>query len=187
VEAARRVDDHRPEPALCRSADGLAADLQRGLDRVADDRDPELGPERPELVDRRRPVDVGRRQERVLALPLEVPAELGCQGRLARALEPYQQDDGRRLRGHREAVAAAAEQLDHFVVDDLDDLLAGRDGAKHLLARGLGPDLLDEGPDDLEVDVRLQEGDAHLAERLLDVLLAEPSVAPEAVEDGREA
>ena len=73
---------------------------------------------------------------------------------------------------HGQPVRGAAEQLDQLVVDDLHDLLARGEALEDLLPDGLLADALDEGPDDLEVDVGLEEGDAHLAERLLDVLLA---------------
>ena len=59
----------------------------------------------------------------------------------------------------------------------------GREALEDLVPDGLLADTLDEGADDLEVDVGLEEGDAHLAERLLDVLLAQAAGAPEAVEN----
>src|SRR5207247_11446526 len=45
------------------------------------------------------------------------------------------------------------------------------------------PHAVDEGADDLEVDVGLQESDAHLAQGLLDVLVRQAATAAQAVED----
>ena len=77
----------------------------------------------------------------------------------------------------------AAQQIDQLAVDDLHHLLARGEAPEDLVPHGLLADPLDEGPDDLEVDVGLEEGDPHLPERLLDVLLGEAAGAPEAVED----
>ncbi len=37
-----------------------------------------------------------------------------------------------------------AEGLDQFVADDLDDLLAGREGSQHFLSDGFGLDVVDQ-------------------------------------------
>ena len=84
---------------------------------------------------------------------------------------------------HRQPMSAAAEQLHQLAVHHLHDLLRGRDRREDVLADGLLPDAVDEGADHLEVDVRLQERDAHLAERLLDVLLGQAAAPAELVED----
>src|SRR2546428_8388568 len=55
---------------------------------------------------------------------------------------------------------------------------------QHVLADRPHPHPLDELADDLEVDVRLQERHANLAQGFLDVLLGEASAASETVEDG---
>src|SRR6059036_2626756 len=86
--------------------------------------------------------------------------------------------------GHRLSPATAAEQFDQLAVDDLDDLLGGRERGQHILADRPHPHPLDELADDLEVDVRLQESHANLAQGFLDVLLGEASAASETVEDG---
>ena len=83
-----------------------------------------------------------------------------------------------------QAVPAAAEQLDQLVVHDLDDLLARRERLEHVLPDGLLADAVDEALDDLEVDVGLEQRHAHLAQRLLDVVLGQPAAAAEPVEDG---
>ncbi len=84
-------------------------------------------------------------------------------------------------------VPRAAEQLDELIVDDLDDRLARRQRLEDVLADGLFADAVDEALDDLEVDVGLEEGDAHLAEGLDDILLRQPAESAEPVENTREA
>ena len=184
VQAPRRVEDERREPARGRLLTRLPADRERRLPGGADDGDPELGAERPELVLRRRPLRVRGGEQRVLALLSVQTRQLRSRRGLARALEADEHDHRRRVRGRGEPVAAAAEQLDQLAVDDLHHLLGRRERREHVPADRLGPDALDEGPDDLEVDVRLEERHAHLAEGFLDVVLRQPAAAAELVEDG---
>ena len=142
---------------------------------IAQDRNAEGRAERLELVDGRGPVHVGGGENRVLALFLEQPRELGGGGGLARALQADQHDDGGRMRRHRQAMRRAAQQGHQLVVDDLHHLLPRRQRLEDVLADGLFADALDEGLDDLEVDVGFEEGDPHFAEGLLDVLLRQPA------------
>ena len=65
--------------------------------------------------------------------------QLGGRRRLARALQPDQHDDRRRVRRRGQPVPAAPEQLDELVVDDLDDLLGRRERLEDVLADGLAP------------------------------------------------
>src|SRR5262249_50724711 len=55
------------------------------------------------------------------------------------------------------------------------------------LTDGLLADPLDEAPGDLEVDVRLEEGNAYFTEGLDDILLRQPAITTEPVEDAGEA
>ena len=56
-----------------------------------------------------------------------------------------------------------------FFVDDLDDLLSGREAFEHLAADGAVGDGLDEVLDHHEVDVRFQQGELDLAHGFLHV------------------
>ena len=47
--------------------------------------------------------------------------------------------------------------LDQFIADNLDDLLARRQRRRHLLADGLGLNVIDELLDDLEIDVGFKQ------------------------------
>jgi hypothetical protein len=72
------------------------------------------------------------------------------------------------------------------VVDDLDDLLAGRDRLQHLGADGPLAHLVGEGAHDLERDVGLEQRAAHLAQRGVDVLLGQRAPAGQTREDAGE-
>ena len=80
-----------------------------------------------------------------------------------------------------------AEHLDQRVVDDLDDLLAGRDRAQHLLADRLLGRLVDELADHRQRDVGLEQGDPDLAHRRAHVGLVQRAAAAQAVEDAAQA
>ena len=82
--------------------------------------------------------------------------------------------------------ALAAERLDHHVVDDLDDLLAGGDGAQHLGADGAFADLGDEVAHHRQGHVGVEQGEADFAQRFGDVGLAQRAAAAQAVEDAGE-
>ena len=79
-----------------------------------------------------------------------------------------------------------AQHLHELVVDDLDDLLAGRDRTDHLGPDGARPHLVGEGAHDLERHVGLEQRAADLAQRRVDVLLGQRAAARETVEDGGE-
>ena len=64
-------------------------------------------------------------------------------------------------------------------MDDLHDLLAGRQALEDLLAKRLLADARDEVADDREVDVGLEQREADLAHRTRDRLLVELSLLPE--------
>ena len=74
------------------------------------------------------------------------------------------------------------EHRDQLVVDDLDDLLAGVRLSQHLGADGPLAHAADEVLDDLEVDVGLEQRQAHLAHGDIDVRLADPAAAGELAE-----
>ena len=79
-----------------------------------------------------------------------------------------------------------AQDLHHFVVDDLDHLLRRRKRAEHFLPHRLHLDRLHQLLDDLEVDVGLQQRDANLFERALHVLGSELALAAKVLENALE-
>ncbi len=76
-----------------------------------------------------------------------------------------------------------AEHAHELVMHDLDDHLARRDGAHHLLADGLLLHPVDERAHHVERDVGLEQRAAHLAHGLADVGLGQRAAPRQLVED----
>ena len=188
VEPAGGVEDHDVAAGLRRLGDAARADLGRAAALLGVDGHVHLRADHLQLLDRRGPLDVGRDEERLLRLLLaQVEAELRAGGRLARALEADHHHDGRTAVVPADLlVLAAAEQRDHLVVDDLDELVARRDAREARQPDRLLPDARDERVDHLERDVRLEERRPDLADPFLDVGFGQPS-AGEAGEEPAES
>ena len=139
-------------------------------------------PERLELIDRGGTIDVGGDEARRPALALELARELGGGGRLTGALQADHHDDGRRNGAELEPLAPLAEHRGELVVDDLDELLAGRNGAQLRDADGLLLDALEELARELEVDVGLEQDATDLAEPFFDVGFGEDAATAQARE-----
>ena len=74
-----------------------------------------------------------------------------------------------------------AHQCDQFVVDDLDQHLTRGQAAHHLLAQRLLAYLVDELAHHRQGDIGLQQGHAHLAQGVLDVVLGQATLATQIV------
>src|SRR5688572_14165575 len=98
--------------------------------------------------------------------------ELRGRRRLARALEPAEEDDDRGT-AEDELRVARAHEVGELLVHDLDDLLARLEALEDVLAGGAFAHRPHELLDDLEVDVRLEQGEADLARGARDGLLVE--------------
>ena len=189
VETARRVHDHRIEPERRRLGDRAF----RARDRIEHARrivnaHARLLSDDGQLLNRRRALHVGGDEHGMLALLRQPLRELARRGRLARALQPEHQHDAGPLARRLQSPFGAPEERDHLVADDLDDFLRGRQAAQDVLPRlhrvhRPVADAVDECLDDLEVDVGLQERQADLAQRGLDVLGREPRFAAKTLED----
>ena len=66
--------------------------------------------------------------------------------------------------GEIQAGVLGTEQVNEFVVDDFNDLLAGLDTLDDFSADGLGFDAFDEIAGDLEIDVGFEQGHADFAQ-----------------------
>jgi len=118
-----------------------------------------------------------------VALGLQPLRELARERRLAGALEAGQHDDRRRVLRVPDEPGLAAEDVDELLVDDLDDLLGRVQRLADLLARGPLLDRADEGLDDRQRDVRLEQRDPDLAGRRVDVGVGQPALAAQRRED----
>ena len=177
LEAAGGIDDDDVLARLGGLRDSVARDRDRVL-RAGVDGNLDLPAELLELLDRGRPLEVGRDQRGLLALLAQEERELGGSGRLARALKAREQDDGRRPAGERELRAAASHQRGQLLVDDLHDLLPRRQALQDVLPERALAHALDELLHHLEVDVRLEQRQPDLAHRARDRLLVErPALA----------
>ena len=103
---------------------------------------------------------------------------------LAGALQADHQDRHRRggVEVDRDR-AFAAQRLDHHVVDDLDDLLAGGDRGQHLGADGAFAHLGDEVAHHRQGDVGVQQRQADFPQRFGDVGLVQRAAGAEPVEN----
>ncbi len=189
MQPARGVEQQHIGGLQLRAFHRAARDIDRLLafdDRQRGDRD--LLAEHRELFLRRRTVDVERGHQRLLAvLLLEQLGDLGGGGGLARALQADHHDHHRWLGIEVERSGfVAAEHLDQFVIDDLDDLLAGGDRAQHILADRLFGDRIDEATHHRQRGIGLEQRDPHLAHRVANILFGQRATALELVEDGAE-
>ena len=182
VQAPRGVDDQHVLAVARGLLERPAGDVDRVLvGPLLVDRRARLGADLDELLDRRRPVDVaGRDRHRRVVLLAQHLGQLGRGRRLARALQAGHQHDGGRARREREPGRGAAHQLGQLLVDDLDDLLAGVELLAHLDAQAALLHGRRELLDDLEVDVRLEQREADLAHRAIDVVLRQRAALADA-------
>ena len=144
---------------------------------------PRLARDHRQLLDRGRPFDVGRHEQRVLALLGQPLRQLAGRRGLARALQAEQQNHARPFGGGLQPALGVAEQGDHLVADDLDHLLRRRQAVQHVLSHRPVADPVDERLDHLEVDVRFEQRETDLAQRDLDRFGRQPCFAAQRFED----
>ena len=80
-----------------------------------------------------------------------------------------------------------AEHRGQLLVHDLDDLLAGIEAVEHIAAHRALAHARHEVLDHAEVDVGLEQREAHLAQRSIDVRLGYPAAAGQLAEDAAES
>jgi hypothetical protein len=135
-----------------------------------------------ELLDRRGPLQIGGHQQRMPA-PLGEPfGQLAGRRRLAGSLEATEQHH-RRATGQLQLVPPFTQQDDQLVANDLYDLLCRCEALENILTKRLLAHPCHKGLDDLEVDIRLQQGQADLPHRRLEDFLRHSPLALETAED----
>ena len=187
LQPARGIHEHDAIARAARLIDAVARDLHHVLmPALGVHRDVELLTERLELVDRGWPVDVRGDEARLTALCLELSRELGRGRRLSRTLEPDHHHDGGRDRAQLQPFATLAEHRRELVIDDLHQLLGGRDRLELTDADCLLLDALEELAGQGEVDVGLEEDATYFTQPVLDVRFGEDTTAAQAREGGLE-
>ncbi len=181
------VDDHQVAEVL---AQVLAQARVDGLGRLAvehlEHRNADLLPQGAQLLACRRPLGVGRHQQHAPTLRLVLVGQLAGRGGLPGALQAHQQPDVA-LGAKRRLDRLPAEDVDQLVVDDGDDALFGLQRHQHVRTDGLLLHSLRELAGHFEVHVGLEQRDAHLAQRRLDVGFGQSAAAAQAVEHGLES
>ena len=76
-----------------------------------------------------------------------------------------------------------AQRIDERVMDDLDDLLAGRDGFQDFMAHGARAHFLHESAGDGQRHIGFEQRPAHFAQRLIDILFRQRAAPGQFVED----
>src|SRR5690606_35388730 len=116
-----------------------------------------------------------RSDEEGLALPglAELEGELRAGRRLAASLEARHENDGRASLLEADGGVDRPHERRELSIDEIDELLTRLDALEDLLAERLLLDAREELLDDADRDVRFEERDADLPERLLDVALGD--------------
>ncbi len=160
----------------------VRANLHWGFSLGGVNRHANLLSEKLQLAHGGRPLDVGRDQQRPLAIGAEEFREFGGGGGLAGTLQTGQQDDARlgagELPGRRRP-----ERGGQLLVDDFDHLLGGIERARDVAAHCAGAHARQEILDDGKMHIRLEQRQANLAQRGVDVRFAQGPVAGKPAED----
>ena len=186
AESTGGVDDDDVMQLRLRDLDRVGGDLDRIAHAVARLRGVDVGggafADDLELVDRVGSLQVGGDEHRTVALGLQPVGELSGQGRLTGALEAGEHDHRRRALGQVEPPGLAAEDADEFVIDDLDDLLAGVERGRDLLGQCPFADPAGEGAHDRQSDVGIEQGTSDLTDGGIDVGFGQPALAAQILE-----
>ena len=186
VQPAGGVDDQRVVPDGARLGERLLQQLAgRSRARGGGPRTLGLRADRAQLLAGGRALDVGRHQQRVAPAALEPAAELGRRGGLARALEARHQDHARQPRlDHTSGRGSAPPSTSTISSRTMRSTAwSGVRLFRIVLAHRTRAHALDELLGDAEVDVGLEEREADLAQRGVDLGLAEDTLPAEGPED----
>ena len=186
AEAAGGIDDNDVDAALAGELNTAACNLDGVAHTVAGFGSPHLDAgalaDDLKLLDGVRALEVGRHEEDGLAFLTQPLAELSGQGGLTGTLKAGEHKDGGTGLREGQFAGGAAQDLNKFVVDDGDDLLAGVEslgaGRTVGLLANLGGELTDNG----KSDIRFDEGAADIGNRLIDVGLGQDPATAQGAE-----
>ena len=182
VKATGGVEDDHVVQVLLGPLPRLGRDLRWGEARERCDRDLQALPQRHQLVDRRRTIDVGGDEPGGMAGLAEEEPKLGRGRRLPRALQSDEHDH-RRTVVQVESDPLGPHQFGEGVAHDLNQLLGRGEALQHLLPDRTGADLPDQILDHLVVDVGLEQREPDLAQPGIHVLLRQLPLSAQAGED----
>ena len=183
MQAARGVEKHHVVAVILRVADGLLGDMDGIALPHLKDGDVELTADDLQLRDGGGTVHVAGHEQRAFAeLAAHEPRELGGVRRLTSALQADHHHDGGSLGGGGDFRAGTAHELCQLFVDDLDDLLGGREAVQHVGPHSPLCHGSHEVLDDLVAHVGLEQGQTHLPHAGADVGLGQAALAAQAFE-----
>ena len=117
---------------------------------------------------------------------LEPEAELDRAGGLARALQTGQQDHGGRLRIQFKRRVLLPHQPDEFLLDDLDQRLAGCQAEPDFARQRALTHMCDEIPRHGQGHIGLQQGHAHITQAGLDIVIGQAALAAQILDQAAE-
>ena len=134
----------------------------------------------PELFHCCRPVNIAGCKDRPSAFFLEFSRNLRRSRRLTGTLETRHHIDRKFIGGKEfQLRRLRSHEVDHLLIDDLDDHLTRIQAVHHILSDGALRHGIRELLHDLEIDVRLEKRHLDLFQRLFDVRFGQESFAPE--------
>jgi hypothetical protein len=161
------------------------ADAVARLGRVHLDAGPPA--EHLQLPDGVGPLQVGRDEQRLVALLAQPAGQLAGERGLTGALQAGQHDHRGRLLGELQPARLAAEDVDQLLVHDLDDLLGRVQRLGDLGSAGPFLDPRDETLHHRQGDVGLEQREADLARGGVDVGIGQLALAAQLREDAGQA
>ena len=131
-----------------------------------------------ELLNRCGAVDVDTAQKYLLFFAfLQKTGQFpGC-GCLARTLQSREQNHGGRARSQIQSLTLGAHEGDQFIMDDFNDRLTGAEAPQHGLTYRFFPNTLEETAHHRQCHIGLQQGNAHFAQCIPDVLFAKAAAS----------
>ena len=131
-------------------------------------------------------VHVPGHHQRLLPVFPQVVGQLAQSGGLAGALEPHQHDYRRRIGRLVQLALGAPQELDELLMDDFHNILAWSEIGVNLLPHGPLLDLGGKFFDDLEVHIRIQQGQPDFPEGLFQILFGNRLLSPELLDGCRQ-
>ena len=187
MQPAGRVDDDDPIAiASCGVDPGLGDSHDVRRTAIGVHGHLELRAERLQLIDRGRTIHVRGDETGRFSLGFQLARQLGGSRRFSGALQADHHDDGGRHGAELQRLTTLAEHRGQLVVDDLDELLSGRNRAQLRDTDGLLLDPLEKFTGELKVDIGLEEDTTDFAESFLYVRFVEDATSAKTRERGLE-